>query len=97
MVYMSSNPWVGWAWRPSPALTTRTGRYVLGDQGTVPDSLWRTTKISAAMVRRLFDGVEQGLALAVELRPMSSVNTSAEAFGSNIESGSASALFFKTG
>ena len=54
MVYMSSRPWVGWAWRPSPALTTCTcGAQCCAIRCGAPLSLWRTTNMSACIADRL--------------------------------------------
>src|SRR5688572_4129629 len=54
MVYMSSRPWVGCEWRPSPALMTwmsaATWRAM---KCGAPLSLWRTTNMSACIAERL--------------------------------------------
>src|SRR5437899_1882295 len=55
---MSSRPWVGCAWRPSPALTTRTwswplSRRCLAIRCGAPDCEWRTTNMSACIADRL--------------------------------------------
>jgi hypothetical protein len=55
---MSSKPWVGCAWRPSPALTTWTcdcfvSIRCLAIRYGAPDCAWRTTNMSACMAERL--------------------------------------------
>ncbi|MCY1270905.1 hypothetical protein D9M70_194490 [compost metagenome] len=54
MVSMSSMPWVGWPWRPSPPLITATlGLTCSAMKCAAPESLWRTTNMSAAIASRL--------------------------------------------
>src|SRR5574338_58890 len=58
MVYMSRRPWVGWAWRPSPAFTTwMWSRPVAwrcwAMRKGAPLASWRTTNMSACMAQRL--------------------------------------------
>ncbi len=54
MVSMSSIPWVGCAWRPSPPLITATlGLTCSAMKCAAPESLWRTTNMSAAIASRL--------------------------------------------
>lgn len=51
---MSSIPWVGCAWRPSPPLITATlGLTCSAMKCAAPESLWRTTNMSAAIASRL--------------------------------------------
>src|SRR5690349_10890246 len=54
MVYRSSRPCVGCAWRPSPALTTCScGLTWLAMRNGAPEEAWRTTKMSACIAERL--------------------------------------------
>src|ERR1700741_182263 len=54
MVKRSSNPCVGWAWRPSPAFTTCScGLTCRAMRNGAPDELCRTTKMSACIAERL--------------------------------------------
>ena len=76
---MSSNPCVGCAWRPSPALMTCTcGATCSAIKCGAPDSLWRTTKISAAIALRLAMVSSNDSPLLAEERAMSRLNTSAD-------------------
>src|SRR3954464_2923691 len=53
MVKRSSNPCVGWAWRPSPALTTCwCGFTCRAMRKGAPEELCRTTKMSACIAER---------------------------------------------
>src|SRR6185503_15119344 len=54
MVKRSSRPWVGCAWRPSPALITCScGLTWRAMRKGAPEELWRTTKMSACIAERL--------------------------------------------
>src|SRR4051812_41248411 len=79
MVYMSSSPCVGWAWRPSPALNTCTcGATCWAIKYGAPDSLCRTTKRSAAIADRLAIVSSRDSPLAADERAMSRLITSAD-------------------
>src|SRR5438309_2394361 len=53
MVYRSSTPCVGCAWRPSPAFTTCScGFTCRAMRNGAPEDAWRTTKMSACMAER---------------------------------------------
>src|SRR5512134_3014572 len=79
MVYRSSRPCVGCAWRPSPALITcscgftwRATRY------GAPEEPWRTTKMSACIAERLATVSSSDSPLEVELTATLRLMTSAE-------------------
>src|SRR5574343_1778498 len=83
MVYMSSRPCVGWAWRPSPALTTCTSSRPMRRRCSVirkgaPEDAWRTTNRLACMATRLSMVSSRVSPLAVEDLLMSRLMTSAE-------------------
>src|SRR6185436_9420246 len=79
MVYRSSNPWVGCAWRPSPALITcscgltwRAIRY------GAPAEPWRTTNTSACIAERLATVSSSDSPLDCELTATFRLMTSAD-------------------
>src|SRR5574343_1975875 len=83
MVYMSSRPCVGWAWRPSPALTTCTSSRPMRWRCSVirkgaPEEAWRTTNRLACMATRLSMVSSSVSPLAVDDLLMSRLMTSAE-------------------
>jgi hypothetical protein len=78
IVYMSSSPCVGCAWRPSPAFTTCTcGAQCCAIRYGAPLSLWRTTNMSACMADRLAMVSSRLSPLAALERAMSRLMTSA--------------------
>src|SRR5574343_834810 len=82
MVYMSSRPCVGWAWRPSPALTTCTSSRPMRRRCSVirkgaPLEAWRTTNRLACMATRLSMVSSRVSPLAVDDLLMSRLMTSA--------------------
>src|SRR3954467_15957366 len=53
IVKRSSSPWVGCAWRPSPALMTCSCSFTWrAMRNGAPEALWRTTKMSACIAER---------------------------------------------
>ena len=79
MVNMSSMPWVGWAWRPSPALITLTwGLAWRAMKWAAPLSAWRTTNMSTCMASRLRRVSSRVSPLAVAEVEMLRLSTSAE-------------------
>ena len=52
-VYKSSRAWVGWAWRPSPALTTLTRSRRRARKLGAPEWGCRTTRVSTPMACRV--------------------------------------------
>ncbi|OIQ78687.1 hypothetical protein GALL_395990 [mine drainage metagenome] len=76
---MSSRPCVGWAWRPSPALTMCTcGGVCRATRNGAPLWAWRTTKMSASIASRLAMVSSSDSPLDVLERWMSRLNTSAD-------------------
>src|SRR3990167_6402445 len=79
MVSMSSMPWVGWAWRPSPPLMiARFGHTCSAMKCAAPESACLTTKMSAAMASRLRRVSNRVSPLLVELVDTLRVITSAD-------------------
>ena len=79
MVNMSSMPWVGWEWRPSPALMTLTpGATCWAIKWAAPLSAWRTTNMSTCMASRLRRVSSRVSPLDVEEAAMLRVSTSAD-------------------
>src|SRR5258706_3421886 len=79
MVYMSSSPCVGCAWRPSPALITATPGFTWrAMRWAAPDCEWRTTNISASIACRLYTVSSSVSPFEVEETPALRLITSAE-------------------
>src|SRR6267143_378851 len=79
MVKRSSRPWVGWAWRPSPAFTTCScGLTLRAIRYGAPEELWRTTKMSACIADRFATVSRSDSPLVCEESAMLRLITSAE-------------------
>src|SRR3954464_12990827 len=79
MVKRSSNPCVGWAWRPSPALTTCwCGLTWRAMRNGAPEELCRTTKMSACIAERFATVSRSDSPLLCEETAMFRLMTSAE-------------------
>src|SRR5678816_1013541 len=79
MVNRSSRPCVGWAWRPSPALTTCScGLTWRAMRNGAPEDAWRTTKMSACIAERFATVSSSDSPLVAEETAMLRLMTSAE-------------------
>src|SRR6185436_13919805 len=79
MVYRSSSPCVGCAWRPSPALTTCScGLTWRAMRKGAPDEACRTTKMSACMAERFATVSSRDSPLVAEDTAMFRLMTSAD-------------------
>src|SRR5262245_16886335 len=79
MVNRSSSPWVGCAWRPSPALITCScGLTCRAIRNGAPEDAWRTTKMSACIAERLATVSSSDSPLVCELTEMFRLMTSAD-------------------
>ena len=79
MVSMSSMAWVGWAWRPSPALMMATPGVTLSAiKCGAPLWEWRTTNMSLAMASRLSRVSDRDSPLEVAEVLISRFSTSAD-------------------
>src|SRR4051812_2883372 len=79
MVKRSSRPWVGCAWRPSPALITCScGLTWRAMRKGAPEELWRTTKMSACIAERLATVSSSDSPLLCDEMAMFRLMTSAE-------------------
>src|SRR5438034_1154208 len=79
MVKRSSSPWVGCAWRPSPAFTTCScGLTWRAMRNGAPEEAWRTTKMSACIAERFATVSSSDSPLLAEETAMFRLMTSAE-------------------
>src|SRR6266850_8304787 len=79
MVKRSSRPWVGCAWRPSPAFTTCSWGFTWrAIRNGAPEALWRTTKMSACIAERFATVSSSDSPLVADDTVMFRLMTSAE-------------------
>src|ERR1700741_5664746 len=79
MVKRSSRPWVGCAWRPSPALITCScGLTWRAIRNGAPEDSWRTMKMSACIAERLATVSSSDSPLVADETTMFRLMTSAE-------------------